>query len=149
MLAAVPPAARLLGLAGLIPFWVPVLVLATAIDPALRLDAERALLGYGAVILAFLGAVHWGAALRGGDAAAADWRRLGWSVLPSLIGWVALLVAPAAGLVLLVLGLVAAFVVDLRAVRGGMLPGWYPALRRVLTIGALSALLLALLLRAG
>lgn len=145
MLAAVPPAARLLGLAGLIPFWVPVLVLALAIDPALRLDAQRALLGYGAVILAFLGAVHWGAALRMGEGAA-DWRRLGWSVLPSLIGWLALLIAPAAGFVLLILGLAAAFLVDVRAIHGAVLPGWYLALRRVLTIGASSALLLALLL---
>ena len=148
MLAAVPTAARLLGLAGLIPFWAPVLILATAADPALRLDAQRALLAYGAVILAFLGAVHWGAALRM-DRGASDWRRLGWSVLPSLIGWVALLLASAAGLVLLILGLVAAFVVDLRAVRDGMLPGWYAALRRALTIGALSALVLALLLPPG
>lgn len=146
MLAAVPPAARLLGLAGLIPFWVPVLILALAIDPALRLDAQRALLGYGAVILAFLGAVHWGVALRMGEGA--DWRRLGWSVLPSLIGWVALLLAPVPGLVLLILGLGAAFVVDVRAIHGAVLPGWYLPLRRVLTVGALSALLLALLLLA-
>ena len=64
---SLPPFAVVLGVAGLIPF------VACAIG-ALALrgdDAERvtlALIGYGAVILAFLGGVHWGFALPTPDA---------------------------------------------------------------------------------
>src|SRR5436305_1221239 len=54
-----PPIAMLLGIAGLIPF----VVCGLGALAAPRPDAERslwALIAYGAVILAFLGGVHWG-----------------------------------------------------------------------------------------
>ena len=52
-----------LGLAGLIPF-----VLTAAVQwlpqPGWRMLAAMALLGYGAVIVSFLGGIHWGLAMR-------------------------------------------------------------------------------------
>lgn len=143
MLAAVPPPARILGLAGLLPFWGGVLALVVLDEPGRR-AALAAMIAYGAVILTFLGAVHWGLALQ--DARELRWERLGWGVAPSLIGWAAVLIDPAPALLLLVLGLGAAFVVDLRAVAAGLMPGWYIALRATLSIGAIAALLLALVL---
>src|SRR5208282_1141210 len=62
----IPLTAILLGLAGLIPF-IGCGLLATG-DDATRDQGFTALIAYGAVILSFVGAVHWGLAL--GDGAA-------------------------------------------------------------------------------
>jgi hypothetical protein len=143
MLAAVPPPARILGLAGLLPFWGGVLALIVLDEPGRR-AALVAVIAYGAVILTFLGAVHWGLALQ--VAREVRWERLGWGVAPSLIGWAAMLIDPAPALLLLVLGLGAALAVDLRAGAAALFPAWYVALRIALSIGAIAALLLALVL---
>ena len=87
---ALPPWARPLGYGGLVPFVACALVMLAVPDAATRHLAGRALLGYGAVILSFLGGVHWGLVLRG----AAPQRAGGLmaaGVVPSLVGWVALL----------------------------------------------------------
>ena len=41
-------------------------------------------LAYGAVILTFVGAVHWGYAMRDEEI---RWGRMTWSVTPSLVAW--------------------------------------------------------------
>lgn len=144
MLASIPLPARSLGLAGLIPFWACTLGL--ALFPGAGVAPEtllRAQVAYGAVILTFLGGVHWGVALRQTDAP--SWLRLAWGVTPSLIGWCALLMPPRNGLGLLAFGLAIAFGVDLRTLGEGIAPDWYPRLRRILTTGALAALFLSIL----
>ena len=131
----IPPVARVLGFAGLLPF------AATAMAgffPAWPAPATPALIGYGAVILSFLGGIRWGMAMGAPDMGA----RLVVSVMPSLVGWLALLVPPAAGLILLATGFAAMLVVDL-AVREA--PSWYPRLRLPLSVGAIACLLLGLL----
>ena len=140
MLPAVPPPARVLGLAGLLPFCVGSLG-TVVLDDGEQRAAFDAVIAYGAVILTFLGAVHWGIALQSPQAV--TWERLGWSVTPSLLGWVALLIDPEPALVLLVLGLGTAFVVDLRASQAGLLPVWYLTLRFVLSLGAIAALMVS------
>jgi Protein of unknown function (DUF3429) len=103
------PWAQGLGYGGLIPF----VGLASAIwflDPADRSRSMAALLGYGATILSFLGAIHWGFAMR--DASAQSRSLLVWGVLPSLLAWAALLVRPQAGLWLVAAGLWACLAVD-------------------------------------
>ncbi|WP_207461692.1 DUF3429 domain-containing protein [Azospirillum sp. SYSU D00513] len=134
----VPETAHLLGYAGLIPF-------AASALGCLFLDGEwaafalRSLMGYGAVILSFVGAVHWGIGL-----AAAEPRpalALVWSNVPSLLGWAGLLVGGGIGLAVLVLGLLAAWGVDRTLVRRGRLPDWYGRLRTHLTTGAVLSLL--------
>jgi hypothetical protein len=132
----IPPLARPLGFAGLVPFaGLAVLSLAgVAWAPA-------AIAAYGATILAFLGAVHWGFALRalpGEDFAAAPRFVLG--VLPSLVAWVALLLPLPAGLWLLALGILATAVVETAAARRGLVPAGYLRLRWWLSAGAAASL---------
>ncbi len=130
-----------LGLAGLLPFLAAALLSWTAPE-AWRGIALYALAAYGAVILSFLGAVHWGLALRA--PAAEAWAlapRLGLGVLPSLLGWVALLLPPLPGLSLLALGILGTALVETRAARLGLLPPAYLRLRWMLSLGAAGCLL--------
>ena len=52
-----------LGYGGLIPF-VALALAVWLLDPADRARSLSALLGYGATILSFLGAIHWGLVMR-------------------------------------------------------------------------------------
>ena len=125
-----------LGLAGLLPFLGAALLAWTA--PAeWRGVALYALAAYGAVILSFLGAVHWGLALRAGPAeATAMAPRLGLGVLPALVGWVALLLPPLPGLTLLALGILVTAAVETAAASRGLVPPGYLRLRWILSLGA-------------
>lgn len=137
-----PTLARLLGYGGLIPFLASALG-AWAVDGALADLALRSLLGYGAVILSFVGAVHWGAALARGDGAPAlgSASRLAWSVAPALAGWAALLAGGAPGLAAMAAAFAAAWAVDRGPLGRGAFPGWYRSLRTPLTLGAVASLL--------
>ncbi|TVR62101.1 MAG: DUF3429 domain-containing protein [Candidatus Competibacteraceae bacterium] len=140
--AAIPAAAAWLGGLGLLPFAAPVAVL--WLGPAdWEGEAWRVLRAYAAVILSFVGAIHWGAALRENEAGRL-WRAMGWSVVPALVAWVALLLAPPSGVALLLLGFGAQYWMDRWAVAAGWLPGWYGRLRRILTSGVVACLALAL-----
>ena len=118
--------------------------------PRFAAPGTAAVIAYGAVILSFLGAVHWGA-LVGGAAPrpeAIKWagRILTLGVLPSLVGWLALLVlllgqAPRAALLLLALGFVATLLGEALGWRAGLIAGRYLALRC-----AISTLVVVLLL---
>lgn len=128
-----PAAARILGPAGLLPF-AGLAVLSALGEPW----APFALLAYGASILAFLGAVHWGLALADGRAA---WGRMGLGVVPSLIAWVALLLPEGAGLVLVALALLATAAVETWAAGNGLVPAAYLKLRWALSVGAAASCL--------
>jgi hypothetical protein len=97
------------------------------------------LLGYGAVILSFLGAVHWGLALAAPEVAARS--RLIGGVIPSLVAWVALLLPLPVGLSLLALGLLVLAGVETYAAGQGLLPRAYMPLRWVLTLVACTCLI--------
>lgn len=136
------PALRLLGYAGLLPFGAGA-ALALLGPPPWRELALPALAAYGAVILSFLGAVHWGLALRAfPDEAAAAWPRVGLGVLPALVGWVALLLPLRFGLALLAAAVVIVASVETLAARRGLVPDAYLGIRWPLTIGAGACLLL-------
>lgn len=131
-----PAAALVLGFAGLSPF------VATAI--ALFITAPQGhdflrhvLLAYGAAILSFLGGVRWGLAMAKSDREHL-WMPLALSVVPSLIGWVALLLPIVAGLSLLALCFVLLLLSDIRLPQA---PDWYRALRVPLSIGAVASLI--------
>ncbi len=136
--------AQLLGYAGLIPFAAG--ALACWLDPAwLPVAPEYALAAYGAVILSFIGAVHWGRLVAPGaarDPQAAGW--FVWSNVPALLGWAALLLPAAAGLVLLIAALALAWAVDRHAFATGRYPAWFARLRTHLTLGACASLALGL-----
>jgi hypothetical protein len=143
-----PAAARLPGLAGLLPF----IALAAALFMATagsRPWIEQLFLTYGAVILTFVGALHWGIGLML-DARPEDQREqpvaafaFGWSVVPALWAWLALALPFVPGLGLLAAGFALQFTMD-RSVAGRLgLPAWYLALRLLLTAVVLLALLAA------
>ncbi|WPZ36765.1 DUF3429 domain-containing protein [Thalassobaculum sp. OXR-137] len=138
-LTDIPVPARLLGFGGAIPFVagaVGVWVLDTPWDWVV-LNAQ---VYYGCAILAFLGAVHWGRALGSGLDGEALWRPLAWSVTPALLAWVAALAKPDLAIVLLVGGLVAAYLIDRSATAQGWFPGWYGILRKYLSAIAVASL---------
>lgn len=130
-------AARILGYAGVIPFvalaglaWLSTTVGFGGVRPAIL----AAVAAYGAVILSFLGAVHWGRIISTPreDPLGSLWLLA--SVIPSLIGWAALLLPPSAGVPLLLAGFVLAWDGDRRATASGLLPAWYGALRTRLSL---------------
>ena len=140
-LQQVPVAARLLGLAGLIPFVVPaVLIWVTSGEQAGGLSI--ALCACGAVILSFLGGVRWGGLLA--DTPTQWWPWVA-SILPSLVGWVAVLLGGVSGLALLAIGFAAQWFYDMKAVGTGELPAWFGPLRSVLSAGAVGSVVLGAL----
>jgi hypothetical protein len=156
-----PPIVWVLTVLGLAPF---ILCGLSAIghnpDPADR--GLALLIDWGAVVLAFLGAVHWGLALgglppAGASSAAAPpsaslqrWR-FGLGVAPLLVGWAALIltkvVSPLLGIALLIAGLIATLGVEHQAGRHSLLPRGYLTLRWGFTIIAAAMLVTVLTLR--
>lgn len=137
-----PAAFSTLGYAGLVPFAACVLGVAL-LDGEPRELALRALIAYGAVILSFLGAVHWGVALlRAGPATT---RTLFAGVLPSLAAWVALLLPPRFALTLLVVCFGMFWLYEHRVLGEAVLPPSYLRLRRYLTVAVCSLLALGVL----
>jgi len=130
-----PAAVAWLGYGGLLPFLGSALL--CWLEPNHRSLWLEMLLTYGAVILSFVGALHWGFAMVHPDTAGQPMNGMyGWSVMPSLLGWVALLVHPAAGATLLIAGFLAHYRQDLRLTRVLPLPAWYLPLRLQLTVVA-------------
>lgn len=122
-----PEPAQWFGYVGLLPFVVATAVLAIGADEW-HDWARQALLGYGAVILGFLGAVHWGLALR--EPPLLHLRHyFGWGVLPALVGWLALLLPPRPGIGLLIAGYALQYAADRHATVQDALPVWYERLR--------------------
>lgn len=141
---APPKMALWLGYAGLVPF--AALTLAIILfrqDPFVQEPAGMALLAYGAIILSFLGGVHWGRALYEPDSRL-QMRDFVLSVLPSLYGWGCLFLPLAsAGVLLLIPGFIWQLSFDLKAMRLGILPRWFGRLRIWLTTGATLSLLIS------
>lgn len=135
-----PAAARCLGYAGLLPFLLALVVILLSPDFGVRM-----MLAYAAVILSFVGAIHWGLALVQRDSGGLTFVA---SILPALLAWVALLVPPTAGLVMLSVGLLTWRVWE-HVGRTPAVPFWFRRLRNHLTAGAVLALLAALLLFAA
>lgn len=133
----VPAAAAWLAGLGLAPF-------AAGTAGVWLLDAPRheatvfLLCAYGAVILAFVGAVHWGLALAA--APRPPGRALTASVVPALLAVFALSLPPVATLCVLALGFVGVLAADRRAAARGWAPAWYPRLRLALTVAVVGCL---------
>lgn len=154
MNARLPTLATALGLAGLLPF-VFASVAAIRTGPS-QAAGVAALLAYAAVILAFLGGVHWGFALSPEPGAPesespVQSRRLALGVVPSLIGWAALLLAQAIAvdlaLAVLIAGFVFTVVTEARAAASGFVPGGYMRLRWGLSVVVVMCLVTVLTLR--
>lgn len=144
----VPSSAIWLGGTGALPF--VALLAATVFGPADWIDpAGRALALYGAVILSFLGGIQWGLAIAtpsGSDDALG--RRLAVSVLPSLIGWGALLLPLQIGLYVLAAAFALVLFLDAQTSLKGEAPAWYPKLRLPLTAVVMTCLVVGALFTA-
>lgn len=136
-----PSSAAWLGYGGLLPF--VVLAIAVYLLPQHGALLGRSLLAYGAVILSFVGALHWGFAmtLQGLSARQRPNAYL-WSVVPALLAWLALAMESAAlASLLLVSGFGANYWRDACLTRLVEMPHWYLPLRLRLTVVACVCLL--------
>lgn len=129
--------ARCLGIGGLIPF-VGLAATLWLVPSASQPLWATALLGYGATICSFLGAIHWGLTMRDWPAPRAF--SLIWGVIPSLLSWVALLLGFAPGLLLIVVTLCACFAVDRMAYPRAQLQAWLPMRFQLTLVAGLSCL---------
>lgn len=142
--ARIPPAALLLGLAGLIPFaagaaslWIQLPLLPP--ETGLRLVVI-----YGAIILSFLGGIRWGTAIGPYDTGRQA-PEFAASVMGSLAGLSAAFLPAIPALALLIAGFLMQGLWDVMSVDSGRLPGWFGRLRMILTAGVVVALVAALL----
>jgi hypothetical protein len=120
--------ARTLGYAGLIPFVLLALLL-WLVDEGLQIWVSIALAGYGALIVSFLGGIHWGLAWQaghgpGGTGRHAQRKHFLWGVVPSLLAWPGLLMPAHAGLAWLGFLLILCYVVDRSLYRQAGLADW-------------------------
>jgi|GEM_PF-31745 len=130
----IPGPARVLGIGGLIPFiigaaalwWVP---------GAWRADALRLLLLYSAVILSFVGAVHWGRALsQRNQSDSALWLPMSLSVVPALVAWGSFVLPPMQTIAAMLAAFIGQYFIDVSLIRGERALVWYRSLRRGLTL---------------
>lgn len=138
--------ARWLGYAGLLPFLGLVAVLLAGTGPKDAL--ARLLSGYGAVILTFLGAVHWGRTLAGVPDRFSEAVRLLAGVLAALIAWLTLAADPAWALRAQAAAFAAMWAFDLADWQRRPEMAWYRRLRTHLSIGAIVCLVAGALILA-
>lgn len=129
--------AQSLGYGGLIPF-VGLAAATFMQSPAVRGASLLALLAYGATILSFLGAIHWGLAMR--DAASQSTGLVVWGVMPSLLAWIAMLLGPVIGLCMIAAGLWVCLLVDQRVYPRFGLRGWLPMRQLLTAVASLSCI---------
>ena len=130
---------RGLGYGGLVPFVLGLLAVALLPDPALRERAADLTLAYGAIILAFLGAVHWGRLLERGTLAEAPMLAV-WGVMPSVVGWLSLALPFAWAAPIQALLFLEVYIIDRQLLRAEPSARPYLALRARLT-GAVASLM--------
>ena len=137
-----PTVAWMLGYGGLIPFVVLSIAVVLNLDlTALGIsNSAEALLRYGAVIISFVGAVHWGVAI-GSDNPEKPAVMYIYSVLPALVAWVLMFFPQQFALAGMAVTVALAFVVD-RTLLFGQLHPDYRKLR--LHLSCIVALALAL-----
>jgi Protein of unknown function (DUF3429) len=130
-----------LGYGGLVPF-AGLAVLLWLVPPRLQGVIALSLLGYGALIASFLGGIHWGTGFLMGDAAPRT--QFVWGVVPSLLAWLALMLPPRTGLVMLALVLLACFLADRMTYPAIGLGRWLPMRLQLTVVAVISCLLGAL-----
>lgn len=140
---ALAPVAEMAAYMGMAPLVLCPLAIAFLPDYGQRFIAQQVAIAYGAVLLAALGAVHWGLALAG---------RLDWSVgrvlaaaLPAACGVAAVALGGQRGIALLVVGLGIFWLYEHRRL-GAQLPADYLQLRRNLTLAGCLLLAITMIL---
>ncbi|MEY2684506.1 MAG: hypothetical protein RJA09_1650 [Pseudomonadota bacterium] len=130
---------RRLGAAGLLPF-MGLALLVWLVEPDLQAWAAMAMAAYAALVVSFLGGIHWGAmwAKQQGDTAPV-W----WGIAPCLLAWPGVLMPPHAGLPWLGLLLVACYLVDRKLYPALGLSAWLTMRFRLSAVAALSCFIAA------
>lgn len=133
--------AKFLGYSGLIPFvtfsigsWLP---------QPYNSYAIQILIAYAAIILSFMGAIHWGVAMTSADEQRSKYIIA--SVIPALTAWLALLMNEIPALVTLLAGFIALIGFDWAVEKPQRLPDWYVPMRNILTFIVVLCLLGTLL----
>ena len=133
--------AKILGYAGLIPF--VVFSIGSWISLPTVSDATPILIAYAAVILSFMGAVHWGFIMARSDGQYSI--HLIASVIPALVAWVALLTPVMSGLALLLSGFITLIIYDWSVDKKLGFPDWYVPMRIKLTLVVMLCLVTTLM----
>ncbi len=127
-----------LGYAGLLPFIV-LAALLWLVDADLHPFVALALAAYGAVIVSFLGGIHWGIGLRyAATQTSGHAFHLVWGTVPPLLAWVAIMMPAFAGLPLLGLILAGCYAVDRKTWADAGLSHWLPLRWRLTVVATLS-----------
>lgn len=132
---------KLLGYAGLIPFFVFSIGHWTTL-PYIN-NPSAILIAYAAVILTFMGAIHWGAVITTSNIKHGT--HLIVSVIPALTAWLALLLPADFSMLVLLLGFILLLVYELVFARPQELPGWYISMRITLTTAVSLCLTISLM----
>ena len=133
----------ILGYSGLIPFitfsigsWLP---------SPYSSYSETIIITYAAIILSFMGAIHWGAAMSNKETRHNRYYLT--SIIPALAAWLSLLVPEIFSLFILVTGFALLISYDIAVEKPQGFPAWYIPIRIRLTIIVLLCLASALLSR--
>ena len=135
----IPKSALVPGILGLVPV---IFLSAVTVfqSPNVHGVVIAALLAYGAVILSFLGGVRWGTAICGTSHVPLS-IQLWISVVPSLVGWAAILIEIPAALLVLTVAFSLMLFTDYM-IAGA--PIWYLRLRVILSLPVIACLLIVL-----
>lgn len=140
---AIPEAAAVLGAVGILPLLAGTFI--TVLAPsALGLPVRQFTLVYAAIIVSFLGGIHWGFASAAMMHQVRDKRArtlMRWSVLPTLASWLSVLLSGAASPLLLAASFILALFLDRTALRRGFAPLWWLRMRIRLTVAVVPLLL--------
>ena len=127
-----------LAYAGLLPFVLGAL-LVWAVRAEVQAYVALALSAYAAVVLSFLGGIHWGLAMRQPQPATTGLARsLVWGVVPALVAWPAAVMPPDAGLVILGAMLIVSYAVDRRLYPAHGVAAWLTLRFRLSAVAAMS-----------
>lgn len=139
-LSPLNPVAHKLGLAGLAPF-----VLGALLSLIVREDAHPyvvlALSAYAALVLSFLGGIHWGLGMKAGVPSPLPFA---WGVVPTLVAWIAVVMPPYAGLVIQGLMLIICYLVDRKVYPAQGLSHWLTLRFRLTVVATLCCFIGAL-----
>lgn len=131
--------AKSLGYAGLIPFIV--FSIGSWFQLPMISDSTYILTAYAAIILSFMGAIHWGVAMSSSDDQNGKYFIA--SVIPGLSAWLALLMPQRYAIILLMIGFIALIIYDCSVEKPQRLPGWYIPMRIRLTLVVVMCLMFA------
>ena len=136
---SIPKAALVIGLSGLLPF-IFLSSFSVYQSPDVHSEISSALLGYGAIILSFLGGVRWGVAMSETSPTRIV-SQLCVSIIPSLVGWTAFLIENQIGLLILTAAFFLLLLLDYKLPGA---PSWYFGLRIILSTAVIASLLTVL-----